>query len=277
LSDRSANGTQTIQRVAALMRAISTNNRLGLRLVDLYRSLGLERPTTHRMLQGLVGEGLVRQDALTKRYFLGPMVYELGLAASPKQPLRDICHPHLQKVAGETGDTVFLTVRAGFDGLCVDRVEGAFPIKVFVLEVGKRRPLNVGGGALAIMSAMTDVEIARVCRANRERVQKRFPRYSEAALMERIAAARRAGYALHEVIEVQGVRSIAVPIRRGDGRAIAGISVATLAERLQSDRIAWISELMTSCARDIERSIATLKPGDLDGSTPIIESDATAK
>lgn len=263
VTDRPASGVQTIQRAAALIRTIGTHNRLGMRLVDLYRTLELERPTVHRLLQGLVSEGLVRQDARSKRYYLGPMIYELGLAATPKHPLRDICHRYLHTIAKHTGDTVFLTVRAGLDGLCVDRVEGEFPIKVFVLEVGKRRPLNVGGGTLAIMSALSDVEVNRICQANRERLTKRYPRYSDAFLWEKIAAARQRGYALNEVLEVPGVRSIAVAIRDARGRPVAGISVATLAERLEADRAADTAELMLKCASSIQDELQRLSPEDL--------------
>lgn len=110
----------------------------------------------------------------------------------------------LHMIADRTEDTVFPTVRAGFGGLCVDRIEGAFPVKVFVPEVGRRRRLNVGGGSFAILSAMTDTEIGRICNANRERVRAKFPRCSEAVLMKRIAKARKAGYALNEVAQVAG-------------------------------------------------------------------------
>jgi DNA-binding IclR family transcriptional regulator len=253
---KGSTGTQVIQRVSALLRVIATNNRLGMRLVDIYRRLKLERATAHRLLQGLATEGLVRQDPATKRYFLGPMVYELGLAAAPRLPLRDTCHPHLQMIAERTEDTVFLTARSGFDGLCVDRVEGAFPIKVFVLEIGRRRPLNVGGGSLAIMSAMSDTEIDRICKVNREVLHEKHPRYSDAALKKRIAEARLRGYAINEVLEIPGVRSVGVPIRDAAGNSIAGISVATLATRLEPARSAWIGALIIEAVSDIERALA---------------------
>ncbi len=114
---------------AALLRSVSARNRLGARLIDLCTEVNIERPTAHRILQGLVSEGLIRQDETTKRYFLGSMIYEMGLAASPRTNMRDLCHAHLQQIAQATGDTVFLTTRTGFDGVCIDRAEGAFPIK----------------------------------------------------------------------------------------------------------------------------------------------------
>jgi DNA-binding IclR family transcriptional regulator len=63
-------GTQVVQRVAALLRSVSARNRLGARLIDLCTEVNIERPTAHRILQGLVSEGLIRQDETTKRYFL---------------------------------------------------------------------------------------------------------------------------------------------------------------------------------------------------------------
>jgi DNA-binding IclR family transcriptional regulator len=141
-----AGGTQTIARAAQVLRLIAARNSSGMRLVDLARHAKLERPTAHRILQGLAGEGLVRQERATKRWFLGRLVFELGLAASSQFNVRDLCRPVLARLAERTGDTVFLTVRSGFDTVCVDRMEGSFPIKTLTLDVGTRRPLGVGAG-----------------------------------------------------------------------------------------------------------------------------------
>ena len=86
-----ASGSQVVQRVALLMRLVAAGQRSGLRLADLHRAASLERPTVHRLLQALVGERLLRQDGASRRYFLGPAMYEMGLAASPQLALRDIC------------------------------------------------------------------------------------------------------------------------------------------------------------------------------------------
>lgn len=250
-------GTQVIQRAAALLKSISAKNRIGARLVDLCEDAALERPTAHRILQGLVAERLVRQDEKSKRYFLGSLIYEIGLAAAPRTGLRDICHPHLQTIANQSGDTVFLTVRSGFDGVCVDRAEGAFPIKVFVLDIGRRRPLNVGGGALAIFSYMPDDEIDRIFKVNRERTLEKYPKYSESLVRKNIAKARTLSYVVSEVIEVPGVRTVAVPIRDASGQPIAGISVATLAQRLEKDRVEMVVSYIKEAVKAIECTLAS--------------------
>lgn len=250
-------GSQVVQRVALLLRLVASSQRSGVRLAELYRSAQLERPTTHRLLQALVAERLLRQDGNSRRYFLGPAMYELGLAASPHLSLRDICHPHLQRIAQATGDTVFLTERSGLDGVCTDRAEGDAPIKAYVLEVGKRRPLTVGGGATAILSAMDDVELDRVCRSNLERTLQRFPRYTEATLRRTIARARARGYMLSRVLEQPDVRSVAMAIRDAAGKPVAAISVSTVATRLSDDRAEEIASLLRTSVDEIAAVLAS--------------------
>src|SRR5574342_23026 len=106
-------GTQSIERALTLLREIAAHNRGGSRLLDLSTRTGLQRPTVHRMLKCLVAEGMVQQDADSHRYYLGSMVFELGLTAAPRFNLREICHPALARIADATGETVFLTQRSG--------------------------------------------------------------------------------------------------------------------------------------------------------------------
>jgi DNA-binding IclR family transcriptional regulator len=252
-------GTQTIQRAATILRLLTANNRTGLRLVDLYQGAELERSTAHRILQGLSAEQLVMQHPVSKRYFLGNAVYEMGLAAAPRFQLRDVCHSHIQALAEKTGDTVFLVVRSGFDGVCVDRIEGSFPVRVFVVEVGRRRPLNVGASNIAIMSTLPDEEVKRICAANQKRVAKAYPNYSEQVLWKRIADARSKGYLINEVLEVPNVRAVAMPICLADGSAaIAAISVSAVATRMVPARAREISALLSQTIGRIKADIAAL-------------------
>lgn len=255
----SAAGTQTLSRAVQLLKLITSHNRLGLRLVDMYRRTGLERSTVHRMLQGLVAERLVRQDTETKRYYLGPLLYEMGLAAAPRQALRDICHPYLQAIAQQTGDTVFMTVRSGFDAVCVARADGSFPIKAFVLDVGRHRPLNLGASGIAIMSALPDDEITRILGVNLERTQRKNPRYKEATLRAAIAATRQIGYSTNRVMESPPVSSVGMAIRYPDGSPAAGVSISTLASRLTKSRLPTVVASLRDSISLIEKELIELE------------------
>lgn len=251
----SISGTQVLHRAITLLRIVAANHRSGCRLVDLYRRAELERPTAHRLLQSMVSENLIRQDKDNKRYYLGRLAYELGLAAAPKVALRDISLPYIESIAEHTGDTVFMTVRSGFDGVCVARADGSFPIKMFVHDIGRHRPLNVGASGLALMSALPDAEIDRICRINVERTSRKDPRFTEATLRASIDSTRRRGYAFTKVMDEPAVHSVGMVVRLPDGSPAAGISVSTLASRLANSRLEMVVNILGHTASDIEEEI----------------------
>lgn len=247
-------GTQSIERALTLLREIAAHNRSGSRLLDLAARTGLQRPTVHRMLKCLAAENMVQQNPETHRYFLGPMVFELGLTAAPRFNLREICHPALTRIAETTNDTVFLTQRSGLDSVCVDRHEGTFPIKTFTLEIGMRRPLGVGTGSLAILAALSEEEIRQIVGAN-------APRLSEygltpAGLMAQVKNAQRHGYAVREAPTLAGVRSIGQALHNQSGIPFAALSISAISSRMTDKRVAELAALLKNETRLVEKQLA---------------------
>jgi DNA-binding IclR family transcriptional regulator len=254
-ADTRLTGTQSIERALLLLREIAAHNRGGSRLLDLATRTGLQRPTVHRMLKCLAAENMVQQDGDSHRYYLGSMAFELGLTATPRFNLREMCHPALARIAEATGDTVFLTQRSGLDAVCLDRREGAFPIKTFTLEVGMRRPLGVGTGSLAILSALPEEEIEKVVGAN----NVRLPEYglNGGSLLSQVKRAQKLGFAMREMPGLAGVRSVGQALRNQGGVPFAALSVSTISSRMSEKRAAEIATLLKNETRQIERQIST--------------------
>lgn len=254
-ADTRLTGTQSIERALLLLREIAAHNRGGSRLLDLATRTGLQRPTVHRMLKCLAAENMVQQDGDTHRYYLGSMVFELGLTATPRFNLREMCHPALARIAEATGDTVFLTQRSGLDAVCLDRREGTFPIKTFTLEVGMRRPLGVGTGSLAILSALPEEEIEQVVDAN----DVRLPEYglNGGSLLSQVKRAQKLGFAMREMPGLAGVRSVGQALRNQGGVPFAALSVSTISSRMSEKRAAEIATLLKNETRQIERQISS--------------------
>ena len=247
-------GTQSIERALLLVREIAAHNRTGSRLLDLASRTGLQRPTVHRMLKCLTLEDMVHQDPETHRYFLGPMVFELGLTAAPRFNLREICHPAMNRIAEATGDTVFLTQRSGLDSVCVDRQEGTFPIKTFTLEIGMRRPLGVGTGSLAILSALAEEEVKHVISS----IAPRLPEYglTPTSLLAQVKRAQKLGYAVREMPTLAGVRSVGQALHNQSGVAFAALSVSAISSRMSEKRVAELVTLLKAETRLVEKQLA---------------------
>jgi DNA-binding IclR family transcriptional regulator len=139
--DEAPQGAQLISRAAEVLRAFPRGTPEGRRLRDLATSTGLAEPTVRRILLALIHEQFVVQDAETKRYRLGPLAFELGLASGFHTRVLHVCKPHLQALAADTGDSVFLALRTGLETVCLDRADAANRIDSKLVEIGERLPL----------------------------------------------------------------------------------------------------------------------------------------
>jgi DNA-binding IclR family transcriptional regulator len=248
-------GTQSIHRAVTVLRELSSHGAQGTRLVEIAEALELERPTAHRILKGLLAQGMVSRDAATKTYRLGHLVYELGLAASPHFNLKEVCHPTLQRIAEKTQDSVFLMVRSGLDAVCIERLEGSYPIQTRTLDVGGRRPLGCGAGGLALLLELPDDEIERVVAIN----APRFPaagRMTVERMRDAIRKSRKAGYAINDEDMLTGVSAIGVAVKPpSQGRAYVAISVAGIKARFQPKRRDELAQLIQKEARALSRKV----------------------
>ena len=82
----------------------------------------------------------------------------MGSVASARFPLEDIARPSLRRLAEETGESAFFSIRRGAETVCLLREEGSFPVRSFVLHEGVRFPLGVASAGTAIMAFLPEAE-----------------------------------------------------------------------------------------------------------------------
>jgi DNA-binding IclR family transcriptional regulator len=248
------NGTSSLQRAFALLRALAATQGKGGRVTHLAQATGLTPATAHRLLQSLVNERMVEQDPGTKLYRLGMEFFTLAAQAGNPSDLRAVCRPPLLRLCASLGDTIFLLVRSGFDAVCLDRTEGPFPIRSFTGDIGGRVALGVGQGSLAILAFLPEAEREEVIRYNLPRVRE-FGVFDEVYLRTEIDRVRQLGYAGRNTGLLEGMAGVGVPVLDAQGRAVAALSVGTIASRLSPDRLPTVVELLQREARAIGAQI----------------------
>lgn len=244
--------TGGVPRVFSVIRALAEAQADGARVTQVARHVGLTQATTHRLLQSLIGEGMVEQDERTKLYRLSIDFFALAAKAGNPGNLRALCRPVLLRLCASLGDSIFLLVRSGFEAVCLDRSEGPFPIRSFTGDVGGRVALGVGQGALAILAFLPEEEREEVIRFNLARVRE-YGVYDEVYLRTEIERVRQAGFAARNSGLLEGMAGVAVPILDREGRAVAALSVGTIADRLNPERLPTVVELL-------KREAATIGP-----------------
>lgn len=249
----------SLKRGVAILKLLATAGPRGLALTELSEKSRIPHPSVHRILGQLTAERLAVFNAELRRYKLGPLAFELGVAGSTMHDIRDLCEPAMDMLAKETGDTVYLVVRSSFDAVCMHRREGSFPIRALVLEVGSRRPLGVGAGGLAILSAIDEEERSEII----ERVGPSltaFGKLSPQDLAEACVQARALGAAVIQNRVSLGVKAVGVPFRDSMGQAVGALSVAALSQRLSQRRIAVVAEMLRGATQSVEILLRKRKP-----------------
>ncbi|MBC7394162.1 MAG: IclR family transcriptional regulator [Variovorax sp.] len=265
----SRSGTQSIERVVDVLRVIASRGRRGMRVGEVVATSGLAEATCFRMLRRLELEGMLDRDPHSKKYFLGPLLHELGLLARPRYRLAELCDATLQRLAEFTQDTVYLSERSGLEAVCANRALGDFPIKSLSLDIGVRRPLGVGAGGLAILCALPASEAHALVEANAHRYEK-FASFTADFLYGAIAEGRKRGYSFLEGAVTPGTASIGVAFPPDN--PVAAISVAAIAGRLLPERRQEIARQMH---REVEKLVVAMAAAKVSGD--MAATDATQK
>lgn len=121
-------------------------------------------------------------------------------------PLLNAANPFFDEAVEKIGGTVSLTLRSGFETICVARRLGSYPIQILSLGVGVRRPIGISASSVALLSSLS----------------------SSGALRERGL--------------VQGTRAVSIAFGKYRGEALATLTVTAIAHRMQAHRVMTIVE-----------------------------------
>jgi DNA-binding IclR family transcriptional regulator len=248
-----APGVGPIPRCVAVLRLLSTAGGRGMPLTSISQRTGLAPSTVHRLLAQMGIERLVQQLEETRCYALGPLAFEIGLAAAQQFDQRSRYRPVLERLASEAGDTAYCILRSGSEAVCADMVEGPSPIRVVTLRIGSRRPLGLGAGGLAILAWLPDEEREAMLQAVLPEIERDWD-FSAAALRRSIDEARRVGFAAIRNRVSSGVSALGMPFSDATGCAIGALSIAAVNTRMTASRVALLSAPLRRAVRDVERA-----------------------
>ncbi len=251
-------GAQSIRRALAILRVLAVGRDQGLRLNDIVRETGLNRPTVHRILSVLAEEGLVQQQPKTRRYAIGHHLWMLALARRTRYPLCDAAAPFLDEVSQLSGDTTLLAIPTGLDLLSVDRRLGHFPVQILSLDPGGRRPLGIGAASIAILACLPEKEAVAIVEANARRFQGHKVTATE--VLAQIASARRRGYAFNARGIIAGTKALAVAIRDPAGVPVGAICIAAISRRMTPARVEELAAMIRQRTDKITAALAPSKP-----------------
>jgi DNA-binding IclR family transcriptional regulator len=249
-------GAQAVDRSMALLGLVARHPDQGITLSDLVAVSGLNKPTVRRILLALIRAGMVEQNDQTRRYYLGQEAYLLGTLASRRHGFLDIATEAAIRLARDTGDASFVSVRRGSSSLCMHREDGAYPIRTYALIAGQAHPLGIGAGSLAMLATLPDDEMTVVLATNRAVIDRDFPTLTMDEINSHIAQTRTNGFSVNPGLIFSDSWGIGMVFRQPDGTVAGALSIAAVENRMQSTRRDELVAQLRAAVADVETQIA---------------------
>ena len=219
--DSSPDFIEAIARGLDVIRAFGPGQPM-MSLAAVANASHLPRPTARRILKTLEELGYVRQ--VGGGYELTPRVLDLGMSYVLSRGLWEVARPHMEALVARTRESSSIAQLDGSDIVYVARV--AVPkIVTLAVTIGTRFPAMQTSLGKVLLAALPPAEADRVlAEPSRSGIMPRWqPDVGERAAALREVRAR--GWALTDEQLAPGIRSVAVPLRDGDGRVIAALNV----------------------------------------------------
>lgn len=254
MRDRPPKNIGSLEKGVDLLFLFVDSPTLGVR--EIAERLGVPVSTAYRFVRTLRHKGLLEQDAVTRKYQLGLHLLMLEASVLRHLDVRRIALPHMEVLAQRCQETVQLTLRRGFQGVCVEVVESPEPLRVAPAR-GQSLPLHTGALAKAILAFLPKAEIDRyLARGPLHHFTPNtitHPRH----LRQELARIRKRGYAVSTQEVYLGAAGIAAPVFDSTGMVIASLGISGPLHRLTPVKIA---EIVPEVLRHTEKMSAELGP-----------------
>jgi IclR family KDG regulon transcriptional repressor len=253
LADRHA-GLRSVSIAASVLDCFAAHRELGA--TQVARELGVAKSTACRMLSALADGGLLDRAA-GGRYRLSLRVFELGVLAAERMPVRDVARPVLMDLQEQLGEMVQLGVPAAGHVAYLDRYGDTRLGSQLSGEVLRRVP-GYSSSSGRVLAAF-DERILRETLAVPRRKHTPFTIVDPERLSRVLRSARLAGWAGTREELTLGYSSVAAPVLLPDGtngaRPAAAISVVGPTARILGLRKDFI---VASVCRAVQRVGALL-------------------
>jgi IclR family transcriptional regulator, pca regulon regulatory protein len=206
--------------------------RPAMSLAAVAAASGLPRPSARRILLTLQQMGYVR--ATEGGFELTPRVLELGMSYVLSHGLWEIARPHMERLVARTRESSSVAQLDGSDIVYVARV--AVPkIVALAVTIGTRFPALPTSLGKVLLAALPPEEAGRVlAEASRSGIAPRF-QHSAQQRGEVLRDVRARGWARTDEELAPGIRSVAAPLRDGNGRVIAALNICVHAAETPMD------------------------------------------
>lgn len=212
---------QSLARGLAVIEVFGAD-RPELTLSEVAMATGLTRAAARRFLLTLVELGYARQRDTA--FSLTPRVLRLGTSYLSALGIPEIAQPHLEALSASVEESTNAAVLDGDEIVYVARVSKRRILNV-AITVGTRLPAFSTSLGRVLLAGLPDAELAeRLAGFDPATADGRLDAEGLRAILHRV---RDEGFAATDQELAAGLRSVAAPVRDGDGAVVAAVNISS--------------------------------------------------
>jgi len=222
---------------------------------ELSTSLGFSPATVQRILQVLKSYEFVRQDPLTRQYFVGTVFYRFLENLNSSNNLSRMGRRFMEEMASATLETVHLNIVEGNMRICIDTIESPKVLKAG-MPIGNQSPLYAGASAKCLLAFSDEEFITGYFKAvNLEPITDHTIIRQE-NLIKELKKIKKQGYALSLGERTPGLGSLSAPVFNYKGLILASLSLAIPEIRFrQEDHLSNCIHILTKAAKSFSKAM----------------------
>jgi IclR family pca regulon transcriptional regulator len=202
-------------------------------LAALAKRVSLKKTNTWRLAHTLVRLGYLRQDPETRRFSPSPRVLALGYAYFDSLDLKQLAEPFLRDLLARVNELVNLAIIDGDELVFVDRLKTSSQVVNVNLRPGSHLPLyNTSLGRALISDRPLPWIRQYMSRLQEDPMATKYIQDGGKRLLKMLSDVRERGYSLSDNERVDGLRSVASPIRDKTSEIVAAVNILVPSTRM---------------------------------------------
>lgn len=245
---------QSLGRADAILSAVMSRDG-PITLAALSETVGLNKTTVFNLAESLVHLGFLERTTQPKGYRLGLRCLELGRHVAKTLPILEISQPHLRELCVATRETVNLALPYLHEGIIVEALQSQQAVRA-IAYAGARSHYHSSACGKAMLAYFPEEQRRWIYKSVGLPRMTEFT-ICEAEAMEReLAEVKAQGYATDRQENEIGAFCIGMPIFGPFEQIVASISISGVINRMTSDFVAEIVELLRRSTGQISRSLS---------------------
>ena len=233
-------------RTASLLAAL-VDQPQGITAAALAQRLDIPKSTLSLILRHFLELGIVERAHDRAGIVIGPELVKLAFRIVSNLQLPPVARPHLESLARETHENVYLGVQNGLKAIYIDRVDGTESVRVNV-ELGAPRPLHATAIGKLILAFSPPSLLEAVVRVEGLPALTPHTIRDPTRLRRELEEVRKRGFSTSDGENIDGLYAIAVPVIVR-GRIVAGICISVPGSQGLLNRHRWAPKMLKAAQR----------------------------